>query len=57
MRQAAALDRKNAYAVLWHDIAERRARQKGVLAGGKGLKDLDMKALAGAGASRCSRAS
>ena len=32
MRQALALERKNAYAVLWHDIAERRARQKGVLA-------------------------
>ena len=43
MRQAAALDRKNAYAVLWHDIAERRAKQKGVLAGGKGLKDIEMK--------------
>jgi lipoprotein NlpI len=43
MRQAAVLDRKNAYAVLWHDIAERRARQKGVLAGGKGLKDVEMK--------------
>lgn len=43
MRQAATLDRKNAYTVLWHDIAERRARQKGVLADGKGLKDVEMK--------------
>jgi lipoprotein NlpI len=37
MRRAAALDRRNAYAVLWHEIAERRARQKGVLAKAKGL--------------------
>jgi lipoprotein NlpI len=43
MRQAAALDAKNAYAVLWHDIAERRARHKGVLADGKGLKNVEMK--------------
>ena len=43
MRQALALERKNAYAVLWHDIAERRAKQKGVLAGGKGLRDVEMK--------------
>ena len=43
MRQALALERKNAYAVLWVDIAERRARQKGVLAGGKGLRDVEMK--------------
>ena len=43
MRQALALERKNAYAVLWHDIAERRARQKGVLPGGKGLRDVEMK--------------
>ena len=36
------LERKNAYAVLWQDIVERRAKQKSVLArGGKGL---DMKA-------------
>ena len=40
--QALALDRRNAYAVLWHEIAERRAKQKGVLAGGKGLKDIEM---------------
>jgi lipoprotein NlpI len=44
MRQAAALDRKNAYAVLWHDIAERRAKQKGVLAARDATKGLDMKA-------------
>ena len=43
MRHALALERKNAYAVLWHDIAERRAKQKGVLAGGKGLRDVEMK--------------
>lgn len=43
MRHALALERKNAYAVLWVDIAERRARQKGVLAGGKGLRDIEMK--------------
>jgi len=43
MKTAATLDRKNAYTVLWHDIAERRAKQKGVLAGGKGLKDVEMK--------------
>src|SRR5215218_3923997 len=42
MRQAAALDRKNGYAVLWQEIAERRAKQKGVLAGGKGLKNVEM---------------
>jgi lipoprotein NlpI len=38
---AARLDRKNAYAVLWQDIAERRAKQKGVLA--RSAKGLDMK--------------
>ena len=43
MRQALALERKNAYAVLWVDIVERRAKQKGVLAGGKGLRDIEMK--------------
>jgi lipoprotein NlpI len=43
MRQALALERKNAYAVLWVDIVERRAKQKGVLAGGKGLRDVEMK--------------
>ena len=43
MRHALALERKNAYAVLWVDIVERRARQKGVLAGGKGLRDVEMK--------------
>jgi lipoprotein NlpI len=37
MRRAAALDRRNAYAILWHEIAERRAKQKGVLAKAKGL--------------------
>ena len=42
MRRAARLERKNAYAVLWQDIAERRARQKGVLDGGKGLKNVEM---------------
>jgi lipoprotein NlpI len=39
---AARLDRRNSYAVLWLDIVERRARQKGVLA--KGAKGLDMRA-------------
>ena len=34
MALAARLDRKNAYAVLWQDIAERRAKQKGVLTRG-----------------------
>jgi lipoprotein NlpI len=38
---AARLERKNAYAVLWQDIAERRAKQKGVLA--RGTKGIDMK--------------
>ena len=42
MALAARLDRKNAYAVLWQDIAERRAKQKGVLT--RGAKSLDMKA-------------
>ena len=42
MTLAARLDRKNAYAVLWQDIAERRAKQKGVLT--RGVKGLDMKA-------------
>src|SRR5213075_2811690 len=42
MALAARLDRRNAYAVLWQDIAERRGKQKGVLA--KGAKGLDMKA-------------
>jgi AcrR family transcriptional regulator len=41
MALAARLDRKNAYAVLWQDIAERRAKQKGVLT--RGAKGLDMK--------------
>lgn len=41
MALAARLERKNAYAVLWQDIAERRAKQKGVLA--RGTKGLDMK--------------
>ena len=41
MMLAARLDRSNAYAVLWRDIAERRAKQKGVLA--RGTKGLDMK--------------
>ncbi len=40
---AARLDRKNAYGVLWQEIAERRAKQRGVLADGKGLRDVDMK--------------
>jgi lipoprotein NlpI len=39
---AARLDRRNSYAVLWQDIVERRAKQKGVLA--KGARGLDMKA-------------
>jgi lipoprotein NlpI len=42
MKLAARLERRNAYAVLWQDIAERRGKQKGVLAGGKGLKDVEM---------------
>jgi lipoprotein NlpI len=42
MGAAARLERKNAYAVLWQDIAERRAKQKGILA--RGIKRLDMKA-------------
>jgi lipoprotein NlpI len=41
MRRAAALERKNAYAILWQDIAERRAGQKGLLASGKAPKGLD----------------
>ena len=47
MKQAARLAPKNTYAVLWQDIAERRAKQKGVLAKearGRGTKGLDMKA-------------
>ena len=44
MKTAAALDRKNAYTALWHDIAERRAQQKGVLSGVNATKRLDMKA-------------
>ncbi len=44
MKQAARLAPKNAYAVLWSDIAERRAKQKGRLAAKNGLKGLDMKA-------------
>jgi len=53
MKQAAALERKNAYALLWHEIAERRGKQKGVLvaskvaAGKKSAKSLDMKAWPG----------
>jgi lipoprotein NlpI len=43
MRQA-ALGRKNAYAVLWLDIAEKRAKQKGVLVNAKNARGLDMKA-------------
>jgi lipoprotein NlpI len=43
MKLAARLERRNAYAVLWQDIAERRGKQKGVLTGGKGLKDVEMK--------------
>ena len=42
MALAARLERKNAYAVLWQDIAERRAKQKSVLT--RGTKGLDMKA-------------
>lgn len=42
MKRAAQLERKNAYAILWQDIAERRAKQKGVLGSGKGLKDVEM---------------
>ena len=42
IKLAARLERRNAYAVLWQDIAERRGKQKGVLAGGKGLKDVEM---------------
>src|SRR5215212_9148435 len=42
MRRAAQLERKNAYAVLWQDIAERRNKHKGVLDGGKGLKNVEM---------------
>lgn len=44
MKAAAALDAKNAYTALWHDIAERRAKQKGVLINAKAAKGLDMKA-------------
>jgi lipoprotein NlpI len=44
MKTATGLDRKNAYTVLWHDIAERRAKQKGVLTGPAATKGLDMKA-------------
>ena len=44
MKAATTLDRKNAYTVLWHDIAERRAKQKGVLTSQKATKGLDMKA-------------
>jgi lipoprotein NlpI len=44
MSQAARLAPKNAYAVLWSDIAERRAKQKGRLAAKNGVKGLDMKA-------------
>jgi len=44
MKAAVALDRKNAYTALWHDIAERRAKQKGVLISAKATKGLDMKA-------------
>jgi lipoprotein NlpI len=39
---ATRMARRNVYAVLWEDIVERRAKQKGVLA--KGTKGLDMKA-------------
>jgi lipoprotein NlpI len=42
MALATRLERRNAYAVLWQDIAERRAKQRGVLA--RGTKGLDMKA-------------
>ena len=44
LRTAATLDRRNAYTVLWHDIAERRAKQKGVLIGANATRGLDMKA-------------
>jgi lipoprotein NlpI len=44
MKQAARLAPKNAYAVLWFDIAERRAKQKGRLAARNGMKGLDLKA-------------
>jgi lipoprotein NlpI len=44
MTQAARIAPKNAYAVLWSDIAERRAKQKGRLAAKNGMKGLDMKA-------------
>lgn len=45
MKQAARLAPKNAYSVLWLDIAERRAKQKGMFASGaKGARGLDMKA-------------
>jgi lipoprotein NlpI len=44
MKQAARIAPKNAYAVLWSDIAERRAKQKGRLAAKNGTKGLDMKA-------------
>jgi lipoprotein NlpI len=44
MKQAARLAPQNAYAVLWSDIAERRAKQKGRLAAKNGTKGLDMKA-------------
>jgi lipoprotein NlpI len=43
-RAAATLDRRNAYTLLWHDIAERRARQKGVLTGANATRGLDMNA-------------
>ena len=44
MKQATRIAPKNAYAVLWSDIAERRAKQKGRLAAKNGTKGLDMKA-------------
>jgi lipoprotein NlpI len=44
MKQAAALGHKNAYAVLWLDIAQKRAKQKGVLIDAKSARGLDMKA-------------
>lgn len=44
MSQAARIAPKNVYAVLWSDIAERRAKQKGRLAAKNGVKGLDMKA-------------
>lgn len=44
MKAAAALDRRNAYTALWLDIADRRAKLKGVLTGAKATKGLDMKA-------------